>query len=147
MVVQHAPFVKCRYLHPGSWPGSTLGSKVFGPGGVAVAPGDPPVAAPGVAAASLRAGPGPSYALPVGAYPPFLRFPAFVVDFQLKERQRIVAEEASLQSRKRVAQELARRKCVDVLACVCALVPLLYCFGGLWHPPPPPEYVRQQSLA
>ena len=96
--------------HASMWPGETLGSRVFGPGGVSVTAGDPPVASVGVAAASLLPGPGPSYALPVGDYPPFLRFPKFVVDFQLKERQRIVAEEAALQSKRRLAEELSRRK-------------------------------------
>jgi hypothetical protein len=38
------------------------------------------------------------------------RYPKFVVDFQLQERQRIAAEEAALQSRRRLAEELAKRK-------------------------------------
>jgi hypothetical protein len=93
-----------------AWPGATLGSHVFGGGGVAVEPGDPPVAPVRVAEASLLAGRGPAYTLPVGSYPPFMRFPRYMVDFQLRERERIALEEEGLQQRKALIAELARRK-------------------------------------
>jgi hypothetical protein len=146
-----------------------------------------------VAAASMRAGPGPAYALPVGAYPPFLRsdgglcavrmpgvvvhargrehagvrccrvpspspfpapppphhlfpcsppaprYPKFVVDFQLQERERIAAEESALQSRRRLAEELARRKCVlrgpnaAVHSCSCAQLRLCVSHLAIAH--------------
>jgi hypothetical protein len=90
--------------------GSSLGSRVFGKGGISNFPGDAPVGTLADVEASKLAGRGPAYALPVGGYPPFTRFPKFVVDFQLQERQRLVVEEESLRSRKSIAETLAARK-------------------------------------
>jgi hypothetical protein len=58
------------------------------------------------------AGRGRSLAQPLpraASYPPFLRYPAYVVDFQLQERQRILEAEAALLERRRLLEERESR--------------------------------------
>lgn len=90
--------------------GLSLGSRVFGGGGIAGEPCDPPVATEADVIASKVVGRGPAYMLSVGQYPPFTRFPKFVVDFQLKERERIVAEEEALRRMASAAEIVGKRK-------------------------------------
>jgi WD40 repeat protein len=52
---------------------------------------------------------GPLHPLPSGHYPPFLRYPSFVVDFQLAERRRIAKEEEALLQRRAASTLLATR--------------------------------------
>ncbi len=83
---------------------------MFGPGGISSEPGDLPVGSEADIQAARAAGRGPAYTLPVGQYPPFTRFPKYVVDFQLHERERIQLEEDALLARKAMAHSLAQRK-------------------------------------
>lgn len=47
--------------------------------------------------------------LPTGQYPIFNYYPKFVVDFQLRERERAEAEEQQLVQRQNVLHELQQR--------------------------------------
>ena len=91
-------------------PGMSMGSRVYGPGGVSTRPGDLPVGTAADIASCAAAGPGPAYILPVGQYPPFTRFPKFVVDFQLQERERIELEERSVLAKRKLSEVVAQRK-------------------------------------
>lgn len=99
---------------------------MFGPGGVSNFPGDAPVGTMDDVTACKAAGKGPAYVLPVGAYPPFTRFPKFVVDFQLQERHRMVVEEDVVRSRRSIGEALAARKSVHCVSLfTSALLPLV----------------------
>ena len=50
---------------------------------------------------------GPFFSIPRGHYPPFLRFPRHIVDFQAAERKRIADEEAALATRREQARALS----------------------------------------
>lgn len=52
---------------------------------------------------------GPLHALPQGHYPPFLRYPRFIIDYQLAERRRIAMEEEALRKRRLAATMLEQR--------------------------------------
>ncbi|RHZ25225.1 hypothetical protein DYB37_011416, partial [Aphanomyces astaci] len=49
------------------------------------------------------------FPLPPGQYPAFTRYPTFVVDYQIQERNRIATDEAALESKRRLLSEIEAR--------------------------------------
>ncbi|RHY24811.1 hypothetical protein DYB32_008678, partial [Aphanomyces invadans] len=49
------------------------------------------------------------FPLPPGQYPAFTRYPTFVVDYQIQERNRIATEEAALESKRQLLSQIEAR--------------------------------------